>query len=229
MERVTVLQGELPVLVVSPHGHDDSGTAEMAEVIAQEIDAYAVINRGWQRAEKVDYWKDKANCNDIRHLMSDDVLQQEFLDPIIRAVTRIQREYNCAYLFILHGISDMVRHHVKDNNLDIIIGYGAGEPPSYSCDPRLKDAFIYYLQKNGLGVYEGSAGGPYSGRAKNNLNQLFLRWYPINTVHSMQVEVVKELRDLELVQLTGETIASCIDDILDFDDTTNILINAKQF
>jgi hypothetical protein len=220
MERVSVIRGDLPVLIIAPHGFDDSNTDYLAERVAKELGAYAVINRGWQRSDKVDYWNDQANCNDIRHCQQD-VVREEFLEPIQRFVTRINKDYGYGQIFVIHGVGNDVRtkkQYARD--LDMIVGYGAGEPPSYSCDPRLKDAFIHLLISSGVDAYEGDAGGAYSGRAKNNLNQLYRRWYPHNHIHSMQVEVVYELRaDREICRITGAVLADCIDDLLEYDDS----------
>jgi hypothetical protein len=133
------------------------------------------------------------------------------------------------FLYIFHGIDESIRDIANDKNLDMIIGYGAGKPPSYSCDPKIKDAFIYYLDNNDLCAYEGRSGGYYSGVAKNNLNQYFRRWNPNKNVQSMQVEIVNELVDPGIVEVTAQTIASCMDDILLFDDATDILISPKKF
>jgi hypothetical protein len=45
-ERVTSIDGELPIVVVVPHGPSNPGLIEFAEIVAKEIDAYAIINRG---------------------------------------------------------------------------------------------------------------------------------------------------------------------------------------
>ena len=224
MERVAALEGELPLLVIAPHGPDDHNTDIIAEKIHHEMDAYAVINYGWRRAPKVDYWQDQANCNDVRHL-HEDVVKEEVLDPILRFKSRIIRDYGFCYVFILHGVGNYIRKQAQDDKLDLIIGYGAGNPPSFSCEPRIKDAFIYYAEKHGFGAYEGLSGGQFAGKAKNNLNQLFRRWYPNNRVHSMQIEIIKEFREeKDICDITAMELASIMDDLLEFDDSTDILI-----
>jgi len=229
MHRVSTIDGELPLLVVAPHGSDDARTDIITEVIAKEIDAYAVINHGWKRAQKVDIWKDHANCNHIPHLF-EDVVKEEFLDPITRYVNKIEREYGFVLMLIVHGVGNYIRTLANDPSLDMIIGYGAGNPASYSCEPRLKDALIYYLHKEGITAYEGTAGSKFAGRAKNNLNQFFRRWKPRNLVQSIQVEIVHELREnAEICELTGQTIASVVDDMLLIDDATDISYIPKKF
>lgn len=223
MERTSFIEGDTPVLLVAPHGPDDFNTDYMAETIAREFGAYAVINRGWRKSPIVDFWKDLANCNDIRHLHSD-VVREEFLNPILRSVARIKKRYeDRAFVLILHGCSDSVRDVVNDENLDLIIGAGNGNPPSNSCRSRLKNAFVHHLQAEGFGVYEGGPGGSYAGRSRNNLNQLFVKWYPDKSVDSLQMEITHELRSDEgLVQVAIEGLISAIDSLMLFDDTTNL-------
>lgn len=216
MERVSIIRGNEPILVVAPHGANDINTDYLAEVIADETDGYAVINRGWQRATSVDYLNDLANCNNVKHC-HEDVVREEFLEPIIDFSTRIIREHGFCYMYVLHGVGNYIYKQIEDS-LDLIIGYGAGIRPSFSCDPRAKDALVYLCENNGLTAYEGRIGGKFSGRSKNNLNQLFRRWYPNKRIQSMQIEVVKDLRlDRETTRLTGEMLAPCFSDLLEFD------------
>lgn len=223
MERTSVIEGETPILLVAPHGYDDVNTDYIVEKMAKELGAYAVINRGWKRSLEVDYWNDLANCNDIKHLHSE-VVKEEFLYPILRCATRIKNRYkDKVFMLIMHGCGDEVREQARDPDLDLIIGSGDGYPPSHSCKSRFKNAFLHHLQNESFGVYEGKPKGKYSGRSKNNLNQLFVKWYPDNQVNSLQMEIVQELRcDSELLDLTIEGLISAVDAQMLFDDTTNL-------
>lgn len=229
MERVEAIEGSTPVIIVTPHGPDDKNTDLMAEMVASEFGAFAVINRGWMRSASVDPFRDMANCNNIRHLHSD-VVREEFLEPVMRFKNRVRRKYNeDAFILILHGCSDKVMVEANDHDLDMIVGFGDGFNPSYSCDIRFKDAFVYNLANEGFGVYEGSKGGKYSGHGRNNLNQLFARWYPDPYVNSLQLEIVHELRsDEELLELTVRGIVSAIDSMMVFDDTTDLRVGARK-
>jgi hypothetical protein len=219
MERTSFIQGAAPFLVVAPHGADDDNTAELAEAVARRTGAFAVINRGWRRSRAVDQFGDMANCNDIRHLR-EDVVREEFLLPVMRSVARIKKKYGRALVLIVHGCRDHVRKSAEDEMLDIVLGYGAGNPPSYSCNLRTKNALIRCLQEEGFGVYEGAAGGRYAGKSKNNLNQLFVRWYPDNMVESVQIEVVKELRsDREMIGLTADGMVAALDSFTLLEDS----------
>jgi hypothetical protein len=221
MERVSLIEGDTPVLIVAPHGPDDTNTDYIAETVASEFGAYAVINRGFKRALTVDYWKDLANCNDVRHLHSD-VVKEEFLDPVLKFTKKIEKKYGeRPFVLILHGCSDIVRQIADDEDLDMIVGYGDGDPPSYSCTSRFKNAFVDNLKNEGFGVYEGKSGGNYAGRSKNNLNQLFNHWYQGFDVDSMQLEIVRELRcDDDFIHITINGLISAIDAQMLLDDTT---------
>lgn len=223
MERTSVIQGTTPVLLIAPHGPDDENTAEITEAVARNFGAFAVINRGWQRSSKVDQFRDLANCNDLRHLHQD-VVREEFLNPILRSVARIKKRYEGkAFIFIIHGCRDHVRESSEDELLDIILGCGAGNPPFYSCRTRTKNAFIKCLQDEGFGVYEGAPGGMYAGKSKNNLNQLFVRWSPDKDIESMQIEIVKELRlDEDMLELTAEGLVAALDSFMLIDESREI-------
>lgn len=222
-ERTSVIEGETPVLLVAPHGYDDLNTDYIAEKVAKEFGAYAVINRGWKRNLDVDHWRDFANCNDVRHL-HEEVVREEFLNPILRCAAKIKKKYDeKVFMLIIHGCGDEVREVAGDPDLDLIIGSGDGYPPSHSCRSKIKNAFIHHLQNESFGVYEGKPKGKYSGRSRNNLNQLFVRWYPDERVNSLQMEIVQELRcDSELLDLTIGGLISAIDGLMLFDDTTNL-------
>lgn len=230
MERVSIINGEIPVILVAPHGVDDINTDIIAEEVAHEIGAFAVINRGWRRSKTFDYFSDRADCNNISHV-HEDVVKEEFLDQILRMTAKIINKIdNKAYIFYLHGCGNEVKKEANDQNLDIILGYGEGSPSSYSCDLRIKDAFCYFLENESFGVYEGKKRGRYSGRSKNNMNQLFKLWYPNKNVHSMQIEIVKELRDSEeMIQIVSDGFVGAIDDLLVFDDTTSIIKRTPRF
>jgi hypothetical protein len=207
MERVSIIEGNNPVIIVAPHGGDDDFTGEIAERMAAKCDGYAVINWGWKRADKVDYYKSRANCNNVEHC-HEDVVKDEFLNPIIKFVNRLGRDFFEIDVISIHGVANEVRKKAKDPALDVIVGWGAGNPPSVTADEIRRDAFMYHLDvAGGMGVYQGKAGGNYSGRSKSNLNQLFRQWYPDENVHSLQLELVKDLRDDRLMaQVTGDEL-----------------------
>ena len=218
MERVRSIKGKNNnVLIIVPHGHDDPNTSVIGERLASELSCPAVINLGWERADKFDYDLDKANCNNIAHIQ-EDVISGEFLKPILNYVKNISNPN----VFIIHGVSDLIKSQTPNNKLDIIVGYGEGKKPSYSCDFELKEIFMEILtQKAGLVMYQGIAEGKYSGRGYNNLNQLFRRkQYLRPDCNSIQLEIVRSLRkNIDTAKHTADSIAIAIEDALTFPRT----------
>ena len=194
-ERVSIYEGKLPIIIVAPHGYkaDDENTGFIADYIATKINAYLVCNNGWERDETVDYLEDKADCNNVNHC-HEDVVKQEFLEPILRYKNKILRNHNLAYIYYIHGMSNKHRKLANDPHLDVVVGFGAGSPNSFSCELWKKDLFLHLLNSTGVNAYEGSKGGLMSGWARNNMNQLFRKWYPEPQVQSLQIEIVKDLR-----------------------------------
>jgi len=216
MERVSIIEGKKPILVIAPHGfqQDDENTAFIAEYIAKTIDCYAVLNRGWERSENVDIFNDRADCNNAAHC-HEDVVKDEFLDPIIRFRNRLRKTNQMVFMYMIHGMADKHRTLSGNNKLDIVIGHGAGTPDSYSCDVWRKDLFIKLLDDAGVTAYEGKRGGQMSGWARNNMNQLFRKWYSDPSMQSMQLEIVHELRaDKDIARLTSEYLATAMSDML---------------
>ena len=104
-------------------------------------------------------------------------MKDEFLDPIFRFRNRIARKFTYCYIFYLHGVSNEVKKRAKDASLDLIVGYGNGTPPSLTCYRWMKNCFINQCFVNNFNAYEGQAGGEYAGWSKQNLNQLYRKWY----------------------------------------------------
>jgi hypothetical protein len=219
MERVSIIEhSRKPVIFVAPHGApvDDFNTDIITETAAEAMECYAVINRGWERADVVDYYKDKANCNDINHC-HEDVIKDEFFDPIMRFKNRIHKKYTYGFMFTIHGASNDVKKKASDPDLGMVIGYGAGNPNSYTCKLWMKDFLVFLLEQSNIKAYGGKAGGNYAGWSKNNLNQLFRRWhsYADATMYCMQLEIARSLRDTRTqAEFIGEVVASAVDDLV---------------
>jgi hypothetical protein len=215
-ERVSIINGKLPILIVCPHGFDgnDQNTSIIAESIAKKINAYAVINRGWERSDKVDCMSDKADCNNINHC-HEDVVKEEFLDPILRYKNRIIQKYKSAYIFYIHGMGNRHRKISGDDSLDMVVGYGAGSPNSFTCNIWQKNLFCHLLNNAGINAFEGKKGGMMSGWSRLNMNQLFRKWYFDPYVFSMQLEIIHDLRNCkDMAKLTAEYIGDAMENML---------------
>lgn len=217
MERVTVIRGDKPLLIIAPHGKDDSGTSTIAQIIAKELGCYCVTNNGWRRSEKVDAIKGEANCNSIAHCHQE-VVKDEFLFPIFGFAKRMIMNHGYGNVFIIHGMGR--------NDPDVFLGYGDGNPASYSCNPLLKDAFIQLCEDNCLSVQAAESGSKYAGRSTNNLNQLF-KFYGVasnkfglpiaqfQSIDCMQLEIASHLRENLNLHNTSMKLAQAMDKLLE--------------
>lgn len=216
MERVSVIQGDLPILLIAPFGADDNNIANLLELMSSEMGTFSVINKGWKKSKYMNFLNEEANCNNIVHIQND-VVKEEFLDPILRTVAKIQKKLDeRVYVINIHGCDDKIKNI---ENLDMIIGYGEGNPPNHTCNLQIKDAFIYFLEKENFNVYEGKS-KKYSAASKNNICQLY-KWH--QSVHSIQLMLAHKLYDdMSVLQITSERIVAALDDLLLFDDATKI-------
>jgi hypothetical protein len=215
-ERVSLIIGKSPIILIAPHGSDDTNTDIITESAARKLNCYAVINRGFERHETVDVNNDKANCNRIDHCR-EDVVFDEFLKPICKFTQQIENNGILATLaeepytvniFHIHGCGDIV-HKIAGEPVEVIAGYGLGlKSDSLSCGVWKKNAFVAIYRKFCLNgdIFEGIGGGKYAGRDKNNMNQYFKNIDPC--VESMQLEFPFSSRNTpEKAKATGENLA----------------------
>lgn len=229
MERVSIIEGKAPIVFVAPHGCDDTNTDHIAEKAAAAINAYAVINRGWKRADVYNYDLEHANCNNLDHC-HEDVVEDEFLNPILRFTSRIRKKFPRVHMITIHGMGNDARKKAKDPDLAMVVGYGAGNPPSYTCMPWMKDLFCYQAQQFGWNVYEGKPGGAFSAWTKQNLCQLFRKWKNDSSVHAMQIEVIHDWRESkQKAEFVGECIANYVGGIINCRNWDAHGFRVKQF
>lgn len=210
-ERVSVILGKNPIILVAPHGSDDTNTDIITERVASKTDSCAIINRGFERSDKVDVNKDKADCNRIDHC-KEDVVFEEFLKPIIKIKNRllhnnikfsnspssfVYRKKDHVTILYIHGCGNIVHAEAKEK-VALIVGYGLGtKKDSISCELWRKTLFVDLYNKSILDkklrtscgyVFEGKGGSRYAGRDSNNMNQYFRKHEPEWTIHSLQLE-----------------------------------------
>lgn len=197
MERVSIIKGQFPAIFIAPHGPNDDYTADIAETLANKLNAYAVINRGWERSENVDIFNDKANCNYLPHLKQD-VVREEFLEPILSFYHEIlnnQRIVNIngvnLFIFIIHGIN-CIPHGV---DVDLVLGYGQGLPRRFTA-PKQFIAWFESRTAQFLTVFHGV--GQYAGWSRQNLNQYFTN---NPEIASLQLEIDKQHRTTQHVAI----------------------------
>lgn len=237
-ERVSVINGTCPILLVAPHGGsaDDVNTDLLTEKTAKLLDCYAVINRGFDRSDVVDVNNDKADCNRIDHI-TQDVVVDEFLNPILKIKTRITRssffnnssitpgitsifgKQDTLLIFYIHGVGDKI-HKVANESVDVIVGYGLGNKKnSLTCKKWRKNLLIDMWRKETLSgeVFEGKGGGKYAGRSANNLNQYFRKHEINRNVDTMQLEIPNCHRRISKLNSTAMKIATVLSSFLIFD------------
>lgn len=221
MERVSIIEGKEPVILIAPHGADDINTSVIVETAAEELKAYAVINRGFKRSKTFDYSKELADCNNIVHC-HEDVVKDEFLDPILRFNKRIKKKYNSSLILTIHGVGNKIQQKVP--NVGYILGFGKGKPSKYTCLMWMKDWLIYYLNQTTEEIAcEARAGSPYAGWNENNLNQLFQHWYYSSSTFSIQIEIIRKLRATKAsAVLTGCFLALCVEELLKKDGDSKL-------
>lgn len=219
MPKIQLLKGTRPYLIVAPHGGGptDLRSARMAAIIAHDTDAYAVINTGWVRPwkghmegtnqnidTKFDIANGFANLNDIRQAKKKPIRQQ-FLDPIEDYKNIILQKHKRAYIFLIHGMDDTIRDY---KGVDLVVGYGAGDPPRHSCSLGFKDRLISCSHMYNFTPAQGKKGGRLSAWGAHNLNQLYSNE---QDVFSVQLEVALTIRQTDkLAEHTASQLAHVI-------------------
>ena len=217
-ERVSIIERDAPIVIVCPHGYDDHGTAGLGEIISKNLACSHVINKGWRKAKKHDYWKDHADCNDLRHC-SENVVIDEFLKPIIRFVKKAINSYGECYVFNIHGMG------IKNRPPDLDIVLGCGEEKNLTCKSKSRDSFLHYLNLHEFNVYKGE--NFFSGKNRYNLNQLFKQWVSL-PAESFQLELVPYLRDKKQQDKTAENISKSIENLIN-NPIVNSIKSFKSF
>lgn len=210
MERVSIVHGKNPVILVAPHGYDDSFTATMAEAAAKECKGNAVLNWGWERAPKVDVLDDKANCNSLKHAQHD-VVKDEFYDPIIKKANALQQKHPKVYVFHVHGCGNDIRKKTGEN-LSVVIGWGDGKPARPTATARMRDLFTFVVENDKLWTpAQAGKGSMFAGWNKDNLLQMWRQWKQSGNVDALQLEFITSLRkNKSEAQTSGTYLGSLI-------------------
>jgi hypothetical protein len=223
-ERISIKTGKNPIILISPHS-ENPNIGLIARSVAEITDSYYITNNGWECSKIVDQQKDKANCNNSYHC-HENVVKDEFLNPLVSFKNKILKDHKNAFIFYLLDAENSVIQECGDPSIGYIIGYGAGDPYSASCFRWVRNCFIYTLSASeNCHIYEGKTGSKHAGWEKDDMNQLFTKWYPEDHVQSMQIKIVKDLTDTtQKATITAEILAICANKLL---QTTNF--NLPQF
>lgn len=211
-ERVTIKTRPSNILIVCPHGHklDDEHTNILSDKLAAKLNCHAVINNGWKRSDEVDALLSNANCNNYKHC-SEPVVLEEFLTPIGEAITFMldeEEDVDNPLVLCVHGIGNSVRKKHNEPYLDIVVGFGNGDPARHTCAIWRKNAIVDCLAINNFKTYEGSKGGPYSAHSYNNLVQGIRRDYGVDV---LQLEFIHAIRSTEkIIEDTADRVAKAV-------------------
>jgi len=217
MTRISYKFANSPILFVAPHGHssDDYNTDVIAECAAKEIQANYLVNTGFKRGPAASPENDIGDCNNYQHCTHQEILE-EFLEPYIKICKRCVKYFGRCFVVWIHGVSDSIRNTQETKNLDMILGYGMGNPHSLSCYEGIVNKFIYELKSDKLECFIGKPGGKYSGFDKKNMNQYWRKIDIQAKIQSFQLEVIKELRSDRIIsELTAASIADCVEACID--------------
>jgi hypothetical protein len=211
-ERVSVVHGKNPVILIAPHGFDDTNTDIMTEYAALECGGNAVINRGWERDATVDVLNDKANCNNIKHAKHN-VVKDEFYDPIIGMVNRLTTKNPKIYVFHVHGCGNDIRKKTGEN-LSVVMGCGDGKPQRITCKKSTRELFTWLIEKDMLWLPAiANAGSRFAGWDMNNLLQMWRPFYP--RVSALQLEFVTAVRNSKAdAEVSGRYLGDQINNLL---------------
>ena len=243
-ERVTIRNGNVPVLLVCPHGHDDTNTDIITETCAEYLDCYSLINHGWKRAKHVDELNGMANCNSIAHVMDEDnfVINDEYGKEFLRFRKRIKKNCKQFYIVHVHGVGNHIKKKAKDN-IHVIFGHGNSKKnPSLTCDDwvpfnfgRLFAGISGNPHGNAQGqggwiMYQGKPGGLYTARKNDNMNQYYRKKKVNSTIQSFQLEFTYDMRHNQAAaEFTGNALAQCLNQLVawDFKDPTGNSIGSR--
>lgn len=234
-ERVSLVIGKNPIILVAPHGCDDNNTDIVVERAATILNCYAVINRGFDRSDDVDVNNDKANCNRCDHV-KEDVVYEEFLKPIIKFKDQILKKVGGSskgwgwnlpelnspkcVIFYIHGAGDKV-HSTANEQVAAIVGYGLGtKKDSLTCELWRKNLLVdlYRKYSNDGDIFEAKGGSRYAGRSTNNMNQYFRKHDLIPWVDCMQLEFPYSHRKTgSRAVLCSTMLAMVLEDFLSYD------------
>jgi hypothetical protein len=223
-ERVSILNGTVPILLVCPHGDDDTNTDIVTEKCAEALDCYALINHGWKRADVVDEIAGFADCNSISQVMDTNnfVVNDEYGREFIRFRQKMMKKFNTFYIFHIHGIGNHIKKKANDN-VHMVMGFGKSKKkPSLTCDLWVKNMFAKAVDDQGLGqvtLYQGIAGGNYTARRNDNMNQYYRQYTHEPDIQSIQLEITYDLREDSIIaEHTGTFLAKCFKQLISYNN-----------
>jgi DNA repair exonuclease SbcCD nuclease subunit len=192
MDRTTVRYGKEPIILIAPHGAEEPNTAFIAEKVAKNLNAYAVINNGFEKSLDVDVLKNQADCNKVTHCESE-VVYEEYLKYYERFVELIHHKHitrnpdQFIRVYHLHGFNHDLEM-IKNRKIDVIVGSGDHRMyPNLTCEKAFAQRFMNLCLHDGMYTFHGI--DTFSGRHSNNMNQYFRMHKKVRAVQSIQVQL----------------------------------------
>jgi hypothetical protein len=230
-ERVKVIKGNAPLLLIAPHAPEDQGTGAIAQIVANELNAFAVINQGFEQSDEVDVNNDRADCNRVRHCEAP-VVYEEFLKPILKIRQRVTQSnlyhvidpldidddsFKRLLVLHIHGCGDGI-HMDAQEVVGVIVGYGRGSSKdSLTCRAWRKNMFVDLWRNYSMDgeAFEGSGDGRFAARSADDINQYFRKHVLDRQVESMQLTFPHSMRSSDRqIRVTARTVKDICREIL---------------
>jgi len=240
--------GESNILIMAPHGWsgklngkkaaDDELTAEIAALTATRSNGTSLVNTVYRKPRKIvnentgkiaEEKADKAKkiVNAARVNQAKKFLFHEFYQPILDRVDDIKEKFGKALVVWVHGIgNENIKEEAEqmglDQDLDILIGIGQGQPDRFTAREETAEQLINLLEQNEeapVNACLASRGSRYCGQHKNIMNQMFLNeGYKLSDVESIQLEIKNTgFRDSDKnAALTIELLSEALSGLAEF-------------
>ena len=137
---ISVRQGKRNILVIAPHGHpsDDTGTYELARLIADQLDCYAVVNQKYRKPKNIKKGENypahyQVDLNLCDALNNSPQAKTHFLAPIDNFKNEILKNHQLLLILHIHGIGNenlekvselLPEYKGKAGDINFLIGYG---------------------------------------------------------------------------------------------------------
>jgi DNA repair photolyase len=137
---ISVRQGKRNILVIAPHGHpsDDTGTYELARLIADQLDCYAVVNQKYRKPGNLKAGESydvayQVDLNLWANVDNSPQAKTHFLGPIDNFKNEILKNHQSPLILHIHGIENenlekvaelLPKYKGRAGDLNFLIGYG---------------------------------------------------------------------------------------------------------
>lgn len=202
-----------PVVIVAPYGKTHLNTHLICETIVNSLNCSGIINYGWEPDLNFNYFKDKADCFNLKHIQ-EDVIKQEFYNPILESYYSLIQNNKIPFIFIISEISNSVLKKYNNKNLELLISSGSYK--NKTCNDFYKFIFMEKAIKFGFNTfYCSNELEPWSDSDPNCLTQILntqnTAQYFTDCLNCVHIRICEKLKDdLTKSIQTAHQIANCI-------------------